>query len=62
MVFSAAMRPILLLALLAVTAVSPLAQSQTLNATEAAMIRAVDAGNAENLALLERLVNINSGR
>jgi glutamate carboxypeptidase len=33
----------------------------TLSASERAIVRAVDAHNAEALALLERLVNINSG-
>jgi len=51
-VFSAAMKPLFLLSLLAAT--SPLirsqGQSQTLSRPEAAMVLAVDAGNSENLA------------
>ena len=38
-----------------------LAQDATLSAPERAIVRGVDAHNAEYLALLERLVNINSG-
>jgi glutamate carboxypeptidase len=50
------MKPIILLLALAIQA-----QAQTLSAPEAAMIRAVDAANSDDLALLERIVNINSG-
>ena len=50
------MKPIILLLALAIQA-----QAQTLSAPEAAMIRAVDSANADDLALLERIVNINSG-
>jgi glutamate carboxypeptidase len=54
------MKPIVLLSLLLAT-VSLQAQSQALSVPEAAMITAVNASNAESLALLERIVNINSG-
>jgi len=37
------------------------AQTPSLTTTEQAIVRAVDPHNAEGLALLERLVNINSG-
>src|ERR1043166_10193172 len=37
------------------------AQAQQLTAPESAIARAVDSHNAEALALLERVVNINSG-
>lgn len=50
--------------LLATTAASPGAtrtRSDSLTATERAIARAVDARHAEAIALLERLVNINSG-
>ena len=50
------MRSILLSVLLATSA-----SAQTLTATERAVARAVDSDNAAALALLERVVNINSG-
>ena len=50
------MRSVLLTVLLAASA-----SAQTLTATERAIARAVDTRNAEGLALLERVVNINSG-
>jgi glutamate carboxypeptidase len=50
------MRSLILLAALAATA-----SAQTLTATERAIARAVDAHNPEALALLERVVNLNSG-
>ena len=50
------MRSIILSLVFAATA-----SAQTLTATERAIARAVDAHNAEALALLERVVNINSG-
>ena len=37
------------------------AQTRNLSATERSIVRAVDAHNASSLALLERIVNINSG-
>jgi glutamate carboxypeptidase len=57
------MKPIVLLSVFAVAmaAAAPPAQTQTLSSSEAAMVRAVDATNSEDLALLERIVNINSG-
>jgi len=58
-------RPNPLLSILAAAtsmpAVSALPAQTTLNTTERAGVRAVDAHNAEALALLERIVNINSG-
>src|SRR3954468_20698875 len=48
-------------ALLILSAVTATASAQTLTATERAVTRAVDTHNAEALALLERVVNINSG-
>src|SRR3954465_5985242 len=50
------MRPVLLSFLLTASA-----SAQTLTATERSITRAVDNHNAEALALLERVVNINSG-
>src|SRR3954464_5680131 len=50
------MRSFLILAVLAASA-----SAQTLTAPERAIARAVDTHNAEALALLERVVNINSG-
>src|SRR4051812_32087456 len=50
------MRSLILVAAFAATA-----SAQTLTAPERAIARAVDAHNAEALALLERVVNINSG-
>ena len=50
------MRSFILVAAMAATA-----SAQTLTATERAVARAVDTRNAEALALLERVVNINSG-
>lgn len=50
------MRSLLLTALLAATA-----SAQQLTTTERTIVRAVDTHNAEALALLERVVNINSG-
>ena len=50
------MRSLILLA-----ASAAVASAQTLTATERAIARAVDTHNAEALALLERVVNINSG-
>lgn len=47
--------------LLAVTLVAPSGAQTTLTATERSIVRAVDAHRDESLALLERLVNINSG-
>jgi glutamate carboxypeptidase len=44
-----------------VAALAASASAQTLTATERDIARAVDAHNAEALALLERVVNINSG-
>jgi glutamate carboxypeptidase len=59
------MKPVFLLALLAAAAAllsaEPQGQTKPLSPPEAAMLLAVDAGNPENLALLERIVNINSG-
>jgi len=49
-----------LVAALALPAAAP-AQPPSLSAAEQAVVRAVDARNAEALALLERTVNINSG-
>src|SRR4051794_39048535 len=40
---------------------SDAARASAPNATERAVVRAVDAHNAEHLALLERVVNVNSG-
>lgn len=47
--------------LLVVTLVAPSGAQTTLTATERSIVRAVDAHRDESLALLERLVNINSG-
>jgi glutamate carboxypeptidase len=57
------MKPILPLSLLAAASLlaAPQGQNQTLAPPESAMALAVDAANPENLALLERIVNINSG-
>ncbi|HEX6574439.1 MAG TPA: M20/M25/M40 family metallo-hydrolase [Gemmatimonadaceae bacterium] len=49
------------IAVLSVTGFSAIASAQQLNKTERAIIAAVDPRSAEGLALLERLVNINSG-
>jgi glutamate carboxypeptidase len=53
------MRPIVLLPLLLACVVSANAQPPT--PVEAALVRAVDAGTPASIALLEQLVNINSG-
>jgi glutamate carboxypeptidase len=50
-----------LLIILAMAGVTGVAQGQSLTAAERAVARAVDARNADALALLERVVNINSG-
>jgi glutamate carboxypeptidase len=49
------------IALLAATGICRTSSAQSLNKTERTIVSAVDARNAEGLALLERLVNINSG-
>ena len=49
------------IALCAALSLGAQAQSQSLTKTERAIVAAVDPRNAEGLALLERLVNINSG-
>ena len=49
------------IALLAATGICQKSSAQSLNKTERTITAAVDARNAEGLALLERLVNINSG-
>ena len=49
------------IALCAALSIGAQAQSQSLTKTERAIAAAVDPRNAEGLALLERLVNINSG-
>ena len=55
-------RPVrIAIALLAATGVCQKSSAQSLNKTERTITAAVDARNAEGLALLERLVNINSG-
>jgi glutamate carboxypeptidase len=55
-------RPVrIAIAILAVTGICRSASAQSLNKTERAIAAAVDPRNAEGLALLEKLVNINSG-
>jgi glutamate carboxypeptidase len=49
------------IALLAATGICRTSSAQSLSKTERTIVSAVDARNAEGLALLERLVNINSG-
>lgn len=52
---------ILKLAILSVVIANPAVSQTTLTRQERAIVRAVDARNAQALALLERIVNINSG-
>src|SRR5450759_2736455 len=54
------MRPLLLCLIFALL-ISSKASAQSLTPAERAIARGVDAHNAEALALLERVVNINSG-
>jgi len=62
MTLSTELRSIVVIATMLVVSSPCLAQTTpTLTATEQAIVRAVDPRNAEGLALLERLVNINSG-
>jgi glutamate carboxypeptidase len=48
-------------ALLAFTLLSPHAPAQSPDPVEARMLQAIDAGNGASIALLEQIVNINSG-